>query len=176
MSDGRIILAGFMGTGKSEVGRRLATATGRPFVDTDDLVVAEAGRSIAAIFADEGEPGFRARERAAVARACAMPAGVIAVGGGAMADETCRRLLLAAGPVVCLTATPDAILARIGDASTRPLLAGATTRAARRARIEALLASRAAAYAQATHTLDTTGLAPDDVVARVRRLVEGRQG
>jgi shikimate kinase/3-dehydroquinate synthase len=172
MSGGRIILAGFMGTGKSEVGRRLAAAVGRPFVDTDDLVVADAGRPIAAIFADEGEAGFRVRERAAVARACALPEAVIAVGGGALTDAESRRLLLAAGPVVCLTATPEDVLARIGDASSRPLLAGARDRAERLARIRELQAARAPLYALATHTVDTSGLAPDAVVARVRAAVE----
>ena len=172
MSDGRIILAGFMGTGKTDVGRRLATATGRPFVDTDDLVVHEAGRSIAAIFADEGEAGFRARERAAVTRACAMPAAVIAVGGGALCDPESRAALLAAGPVVCLRAAPEEILARVGDASTRPLLAGAAGRTERLARIRELLAARAPVYALATHTVDTTGLDADQVVAKVRAAVE----
>ena len=78
-------------TGKTEVGRRLARALGWPFVDTDALVEEAAGRSVAAIFAEEGEAAFRARERTAVAEACASPAAVIAVGGGALLDPDNRR-------------------------------------------------------------------------------------
>ena len=63
-----VVLTGFMGTGKSEVGRRLAKRLGRAFVDTDELVETRAGKPVAAIFADDGEPRFRALERAAVAR------------------------------------------------------------------------------------------------------------
>ncbi len=170
---GRVVLAGFMGTGKTEVGRRLARALGRPFVDTDALVESAAGRSVAAIFADEGEPAFRARERDAVAQACALPAAVIAVGGGALLDPENRRILAAAGPVVCLRASPREILRRVGRAHDRPLLSGGTLSDAERlARVEALLAAREAAYASATHSVDTDGLDPDAVVARVRAILD----
>jgi shikimate kinase len=173
-----IVLTGFMATGKTEVGRRLARALGWPFVDTDALVEQVAGRAVRAIFAEEGEPGFRARERAAVAQACARPAAVIAVGGGALLDPGNRRALLAAGPVVCLRASPQEILRRVGAAHDRPLLSGAGVRshADRLARIESLLADRAAAYACATHTVETDGLSPDQVAQRVRRLVEAQPG
>ena len=173
-----IVLAGFMATGKTEVGRRLARALGWAFVDTDALVEKAAGRAVRAIFAAEGEPAFRARERAAVAQACAMPAAVIAVGGGALLDPENRRALRAAGPVVCLRASPQEILRRVGAAHDRPLLSGAgvRSRADRLARIESLLAERAEAYAGATHTVETDGLSPDQVVQRVRRLVEAQPG
>src|SRR5262245_66535536 len=97
----RVILAGFMGTGKTEVGRRLARSLGWTFVDTDALVESAAGRSISAVFADEGEAAFRAREREAVARACAMTAAVVAVGGGALRDPESREVILATRPVIC---------------------------------------------------------------------------
>ncbi|MCW5890672.1 MAG: shikimate kinase [bacterium] len=166
-----IILAGFMATGKSEVGRRLAHAMGRAFVDTDALVEADAGRTVAEIFAAEGEPGFRARERAAVVRACAMSPAIIAIGGGALLDPESRQVLAAAGPIVCLQATPEEILRRVGDAASRPLLADAGEDE-RLARVRALLAERAPVYALATHAVDTTGLDPDAVAARVRAVVE----
>lgn len=158
-----------MATGKSEVGRRLARALGRPFVDTDRLVEATAGRSVAQVFAAEGEPAFRALEREAVARACAMPDAVIATGGGTLMDAESRQRLSAAGPIVCLTASPDDILRRVGEGSSRPLLAGATDRLAK---IRALLAERATLYGGATYTVDTTGLSVEQVVERVRSLVE----
>src|SRR5437762_10029536 len=118
---GAIVLTGFMGTGKSGVGRRLATRLGRAFVDTDQLVERRAGKSVAAIFADDGEPAFRALERDAVATAAARGDAVIAVGGGAVLDATNLTRLRAAGVVVCLTAAAETILRRVGDASQRPL-------------------------------------------------------
>jgi len=172
MIDGRhVTLAGFMGAGKTAVGRRLASALGRPFVDTDALIEAEAGMSVAAIFTREGEAAFRARERKAVAAACAMPPAVIAVGGGALGDAESRRRLLEAGPVIYLRATPEALLERVGDAATRPLLASAPTAAERLARIRTLLAEREPIYACATHVVDTTGLPLDAVVRRIRALL-----
>jgi shikimate kinase len=166
-----IILTGFMGTGKTEVGRRLAQELGRTFVDTDRLVETTAGRTIAEVFASEGETGFRARERA---EACALPEAVVATGGGALTDPENRRRLAAAGPIVCLTATPEEILRRVGAAEDRPLLAGATSDAARLDRVRELLAARSAVYAGVSHTVETTGLTIDQVVERVRTAVEVR--
>jgi shikimate kinase len=170
----RVVLTGFMGTGKTVVGRRLAAVLGWPFLDTDVLVEGAAGCSVAAIFAGEGEAAFRARERMAVAEACAAPAAVIAVGGGALLDPDNRRVLLAAGPVVCLRATPREILRRAGEARDRPLLNGDGTASEeeRLRRIESLLAARAEVYALATHAVETDGLTPDQVAARVRGIVE----
>ncbi|HWP64329.1 MAG TPA: shikimate kinase [Candidatus Limnocylindria bacterium] len=166
----QLILTGFMGTGKTEVGRRLARATQRPFVDTDKLVEAAAGRSIAEIFATEGEVRFRALEREAVQQAVAVPNAVVATGGGALLDPDSRRLLLSAGPVVCLTATPEEILRRLGDAEDRPLLRGGTP-AERLAKIRAILDAREASYSLATHRIDTTGRSVDELVSEIRTLV-----
>ena len=102
-----VILTGFMATGKTEVGRKLAALLGAPFVDTDALVESATGRAIADIFARDGEPHFRALEREAVERACAIDGAVVATGGGTLLDPENRRRLAAAGPVVCLTAAPD---------------------------------------------------------------------
>jgi shikimate kinase len=170
----QIVLTGFMATGKSEVGRRLARRLGRPFVDTDALVEMAAGRTVADIFASDGEAHFRALERQAVERACAVAEAVVATGGGTMLDAESRRLLAAAGPIVCLAAAPEDILRRVGDPAGRPLLANGTGAADRLGRIRALLAERAPAYALATHTVDTSGLEIEDVVERVRALVAGR--
>ena len=163
-----------MGTGKTEVGRRLARTLGRTFVDTDRLVEAKAGRNVAAIFAEVGEAGFRTLERVAVAEACGLPDAVVATGGGTLVDPENRRRLAAAGPIVCLTAAPEEILRRVGGAQSRPLLAGCASNAERLARIRELLAERATAYGSATHTIDTTGATVDQVVARVRAAVEAR--
>ena len=165
---------GFMGTGKTEVGRRLARSLTRTFVDTDRLVEARTGRSVAAIFNDEGEEGFRSREREAVAAACALPDAVIATGGGALTDPENRRRLSAAGPLVCLTASPEDILRRVGASGTRPLLASCTSDTERLTRIREMLAARSSVYGGATHTIDTTGLTVDQVVDRVRAAVDVR--
>jgi shikimate kinase len=174
MRAARVILAGFMGTGKTEVGRRLARSLGWTFVDTDALVESAAGRSVSALFAEEGEPVFRARERDAVAQACTLKATVVAVGGGALLDPENRRRLLAAGPVVCLRASPRELVRRLGTARDRPLLTGDGTASEqeRLARIESLLAERAPVYALATHAVDTDGLSLDEVAARVQALVQ----
>jgi shikimate kinase len=168
-----VVLTGFMATGKTEVGRRLARALGRAFVDTDQLIETAAGRSVAEIFASEGETRFRALERQAVVEACATPDAVVATGGGTLVDAENRRRLAAAGPIVCLTASAEEIARRVGDAAARPLLAGAKN-GNRLARIQALLAERAAVYALATHTVDTSGRDVDQVVDAVRALVGGR--
>ena len=163
-----------MGTGKTEVGRRLARALDRTFVDTDRLVEARAGRSVAAIFAGEGEAGFRAREHQAIDAACGLPDAVIATGGGTLLDPENRRRLAAAGPIVCLTASAEVILRRVGASGSRPLLASCTSDEERLARIREMLAARAAIYGGATHTIDTTGLTVDQVVDRVRTATDVR--
>jgi shikimate kinase len=170
----QVILTGFMATGKTEVGRRLARALGRPFVDTDKLVEAAAGRTVADIFAREGEKHFRVLERDAVVQACAVREAVIATGGGTLLDPENRRHLAAAGPIVCLSASPEEILRRVGDPAGRPLLANGHGGSDRLARVRTLLAERAPAYALASHAIETSGLSIDEVVTRVRELVAGQ--
>jgi shikimate kinase len=160
-----IMLTGFMGTGKSEVGRRLAQRLGRPFVDTDELIERRAGKSVAAVFATSGEPTFRALEREAVADAVANPAAIVALGGGAILDAgTCARVR-EAGVVVCLTGRPEVLLARIGDPASRPMLAGGDPAG----RMRKLLDERCAAYAAAADMcVDTSDLSAEEVVEEIR--------
>jgi shikimate kinase len=159
-----IALTGFMGTGKTSVGKRLAARLGWIFVDTDDIIAARERRSIEAIFAAEGEPYFRAREREAVAEAAALRDVVIATGGGAVVDEGNFETLRRAGLLVCLTATPEEILRRT-QGHGRPLLRGDRER-----RVRALLEERAASYARVPHAVDTTHLSVDEVVERILAL------
>jgi shikimate kinase len=152
---GAIVLTGFMGTGKSEVGRRLAKRLGRAFLDTDQLVEARAGKTVAAIFAEDGEAAFRALER-----------DVVNVGGGAVLDATNVARLRAAGALVCLTADADTILRRVGDVRRRPLLAGDDPRGT----IERLLRERRPAYDDAADlVLDTSERTVDQVVEEIRQ-------
>jgi shikimate kinase len=139
-----------MGAGKTTVGRLLAGRWGCRFVDLD----AEIG-DVPAIFAAEGEAGFRARERAALRR-CADGDGVLALGGGTVVDPQ-NRALLAGWRVVVLMGRAATLRARVGEGAGRPL-AGA---------LEALLEARAAAYEAAGVRVDTDGLDPAAVADRV---------
>lgn len=166
-----VVLTGMMGTGKTSVGERLAARLGAPFVDTDALVERAAGRSVAAIFARDGEAAFRAAERRAIAEALATPGAVVATGGGAIVDAGNLAALRAAAPIVCLTAHPDVILRRARAAGpSRPLLQGDDPAG----RIAALLAERAAAYGQADLRIDTSQRPLDDVVAEVLGFLRAR--
>lgn len=155
-----------MGTGKTSVGKRLAERLGWPFVDTDVMIEAREGRSVAEIFAANGEAYFRAREREAIAEAAAMRGAVVATGGGAILDERNFATLENAGLLVCLVASPEVILARTGGGS-RPLLDAPD----REARVRDLLASRSAAYGRVPHAIDTSHLSLEQVVDRVLTLL-----
>ncbi|HVU93236.1 MAG TPA: shikimate kinase [Jatrophihabitans sp.] len=163
----KAVLVGLPGTGKSSTGRRLAKILAVPFADSDELVEATAGRTVAEIFAERGEPAFRAAEQAAVVGALAGFDGVLALGGGAVGTAAVRDALAASGvPVVHLTATLATLADRIGDADHRPLLAGDA--AARRATLAALAAERAPLYAAvATLAVATDGRTPVQVAATV---------
>jgi shikimate kinase len=161
-----LVLIGLMGAGKTTVGRRCAELLGRDFVDTDALVEANTGLTVAEIFERDGEARFRELERAAVADACASPIPlVIACGGGAVLDPDSRRALRAAGLVVWLQASPAVLGERVGSTADRPLLGGtngATTT------LERLASLRAPAYeAAATVTVDTDDRTVDEVAAAV---------
>ncbi len=161
-----LILTGFMGTGKSAVGREVARRLGREFVDMDALIEERAGRPISRIFAQEGEAAFRRMESALCRELAARSGLVIATGGGALLDEANRQIMAASGPVICLQAAPDEILRRLASAADRPLLDVPD----RRARIAELLAARADAYARIPLQLDTTGLTVAQVADRVLAL------
>lgn len=115
-----IVLIGLSGSGKTSVGRALAKRTGRALFDTDAMVERAAGRSISRIFAEEGEAGFRARERAAVAEAAAAERAVVATGGGTMLDRENAARLKACGTVFWLDRAVEDILRE--NLSGRPLL------------------------------------------------------
>lgn len=155
-----IVLMGFMGTGKSEVGRRLARRMGCAFVDTDRLIEERVGKSVPTIFAEDGEVTFRAIEAEVVAEVAGRPGTVIAVGGGAVVDPANAQRLRDGGVLVHLTADPATILARVGAAADRPMLAGDPGPATAR-----LLAERMPVYeAAADLTVDTSGRTVDQVV------------
>src|SRR4051812_27809895 len=120
----RVVLVGLPGAGKSTSGRRLAKILCIDFLDSDELVVAAEGRTVGQIFAESGEAAFRAAECAAItANLHSDFAGVLALGGGALTYEPTRLAVAGSGVTVAVLHAPMAtLLARIGDAHTRPLL------------------------------------------------------
>ncbi|WP_317617340.1 shikimate kinase [Streptomyces antnestii] len=122
MTGPQVVLVGPMGVGKSTVGELLAEWLGCAFRDTDADIVAAQGRSIADIFVDDGEPAFRELERQAVRAAVAEHTGVLALGGGAILDES-TRALVAPHPVVYLSMDVEEAVKRTGLNTARPLLA-----------------------------------------------------
>ena len=168
MTRPRLVLVGTMGAGKTTVGRRLAEAWGVAFRDTDRDIEASEKRSISDIFVDSGEAHFRALERAAVADALTTHDGVLALGGGAVLDES-TRTALAGHEVVFLRVGLGDAAKRVGLGVSRPLLLGNV-----RGRIKQLIDERTPVYESvATHVVDTDGLGIDEVVHQVRTVVEG---
>lgn len=166
-----MLLTGPMGAGKSTVGPRLATVLGRPFLDLDRELEREAGESIAALFARDGERAFRRREAALLDRVLASPAPhVIALGGGALVDRARRIAVLEGDVVLGLEVRRDTLLARLGASlASRPLLIGgssaSTSLEAAAERLDELLAARRDVYADVHHAIDGEG-SVDEVVTR----------
>ena len=152
-----IVLIGFMGSGKSTVGRELQQRLGYPLVDMDQVIEERAGKPITSIFADEGEPAFRAMETGLL-RELADPSGprrIISTGGGVVGSEENRTMLRNMGYVVWLDAPVEAILERTSKNRQRPLLHTEDPAA----RIRELMAVREPLYQKTSHLkLDTAGL------------------
>ncbi len=167
-TSGNLVLTGFMGTGKTTVGRLLASRLGFDFVDTDRLIEQRHG-PIPQIFSEHGEDEFRRLERDVAAELATRDRLVISTGGRMMVDPINADLLSTSGEVFCLAASVDTILARVTrDRSPveRPLLSGADVRT----RIGLLLAERAAAYRR-FRQIDTEGRTPDEVAGEILDLV-----
>jgi shikimate kinase len=146
--DGRLILVGMMGAGKSTIGRALAAALGLAFLDADAEIERRTGVRVATLFSVEGEEAFRDRESALLQELCASPRPmVLATGGGAVVRAANRVLLRKSGFVVFLDAPAAEIERRTRFDTSRPLLAGPD----RRARIDELLAQRLPLYRETAH-------------------------
>ncbi len=161
-----IVITGFMGTGKTSVGRAVADKLKLEFVDMDAVIVERQGMEINEIFAAHGEPFFRQLERDLCAELAAQENLVIATGGGALTFPENRAVMGKSAILICLSASVEEIMRRLDAASDRPLLHVAD----RRAKIESLLVARRAAYAAIPHQIDTTGLSVEKVVARVEEI------
>lgn len=159
-----VVLVGMMGAGKTSVAARLAARRGWPVFDSDRQVEEMVGRSVAEIWAADGEQGFRSLEAQVLADALASPApAVIAAAGGTVLDPDNRRLLRMHTPVVWLRAEAETLVRRLGLGEGRPLLAGDVAGAVAR-----LDAERRPLYAEvADVTVDVDHLSADEVAARV---------
>ncbi len=163
-----IVLVGFMGAGKTTVGRLLADRLGLPFLDTDTLVEETAGKTVPAIFESGGEDVFRALERTAAARALSGAAAVVALGGGALADPD-TLAGLGDATVVHLDVSIEEALRRVGDGANRPMLG--------RTDPQSLHLERARLYDFASDIrVATDGLTPETVAAELADAVAGVAG
>jgi len=165
-----VVLVGFMGAGKSSVGRILARRLGRCFVETDEMITAAEGRPIPEIVVERGEAHFRALEDEAVRLLSLKRGDVIATGGGLPCRDGRLEALRAIGTVVWLSGEFAALYERALRGGDRPMLHGRT-----REQAEALYESRKPFYAMADVTVDTTTLNPDQVAAKVAAALAERR-
>ena len=165
-----VVLVGFMGAGKSSVGRLVARRLGRCLVETDEMIIATEGRPIPVIFAERGEAHFRALEDEMLALLALKEGEVIATGGGLPCREGRPEALRALGTVVWLSGDFPTLYERALRGGDRPMLAGRS-----REEVEALYRSRIPYYARAHLTVETSGLGPDQVAAGVCRALAARE-
>lgn len=166
-----LVLVGPMGAGKSSIGKRLAERLGLVFADADRDVELRTGAAVGTIFDCEGEAGFRARERAALADLLAGQGRLIATGGGAVLDAENRERMRSRGFVVYLQVDVAGQLQRLSRDRTRPLL----QRADREDVLRQLAHAREPLYAQvADLCFDTNAMASSDAACRLAQLLADR--
>ena len=158
-----IALCGFMGTGKSSVGRMVAEQLRFAFLDTDTVIESRAGKSVAQIFADQGEAAFRELERGLVREMVDRTSTVISTGGGLVVDPANLASLKQHSVVICLWASPEKLWSRVKDQGHRPLLQDADPLE----KIRRLLAERAPFYKQADALVNTEWRSAHDVALQV---------
>ncbi len=167
MSKRNIVLVGFMGTGKTTVGRLLSEQTGMPLVDMDERIKARAGKTINRIFAEDGEAAFRTLERQIARELSAQSGQVVSTGGGVVLDPDNISDYEKNGLVVCLLASAETILERVENDNSRPLLAGE-----KREKILQLLETRRPLYEAFEHKIDTEGAPPESIASQIVALYE----
>ncbi|MBP2641584.1 MAG: aroK [Firmicutes bacterium] len=165
-----IVLLGFMGTGKTSVGRLLARQLKRPFVDVDKMIEIACGAAISEIFQKHGEKFFREQESEMIAKAASYENAVIATGGGVVLNAENIARLRCNGVLVTLTASPEVILERTAKRTTRPLLNAPD----REQTVKALLENREPLYQEADYIIDTTSGSLHQIAQKIIVLL--RQG
>jgi shikimate kinase len=164
-----IVLIGFMGAGKSSVGRTLTRMTGLPRFDTDEMIGASFGLTVAEIFEKHGEEKFREAETKALRALTGEEAAIVVTGGGVVLRPENRRLLRELGTVFHLSAEEETLFARISRRSARPLLQTENPRAT----LTELLRCRLPFYREVADVeVDTTMLSHDEVAQKILKSVE----
>jgi len=165
------ILIGYRGTGKTMVARKLAERLGIPAFDSDSEIECRAGKVIAEIFAQDGEPAFRNLEESVIAEILARPAPlVLATGGGAILRASTRERLCQSGRVIWLMATPETILRRITNDAASKTMRPSLTSLPMQEEISAVLEQRKPLYAETAHeTIETDDQTTDEIVAAIVR-------
>ncbi len=170
-----LTLIGYRATGKTTLAQLLAERLDMQWIDADVEIERRAGKSIARIFAEDGEPAFRDLEAEVVADLCRRPQLVLATGGGAPMREESRRAMRESGTVVWLMAQPETILQRMADDPTNPARRPSLTDRGPLEEIVALTTQREPIYRESAHfSVYTEGKTPEELVAKIARLVEGR--
>jgi shikimate kinase len=167
-----LTLIGYRATGKTTLARLLAERLGWDWIDADVEIERRAGKSIARMFAEDGEPAFRDLEAQVIADLCRRDRLVLAAGGGAPLRPESRRAMRAAGKVVWLTARPETILARIlGDATTAGRRPGLTEKDPLE-EIVHLVEARTPIYRETAHwAVETEGKTPAELIAEIDKLL-----
>ena len=158
-----IVLLGFMGSGKSSVGRILSKRLQRPFIDTDHKIEKDHGKKIPEIFAECGEEGFRNIEQQTIEEVSRMEGAIISTGGGSVLRKANVDALRKNGILITLTASPEVIIERVSRKKNRPLL----NRPDRDEFIHKLMEERKPFYSVADLVLDTSGNELHDVTRRI---------
>lgn len=161
-----------MGTGKTAVGKELASRKKWQFVDLDELIELKERRTISDIFAKEGEPYFRRIEKQVLKDVAKEKNFVVACGGGIVIDKENIKVMRESGVIVCLNATPEAILKRTSGYAHRPLLNVTDPKK----QIDLLLKLRAPYYARADVSVDTSRLSVEQVVQKIIRVTQEIKG
>ncbi len=162
-----IVLVGFMGTGKTTVGRILANRLGWTFTDTDAFIQEQAGMTISRMFEEHGEAFFRQRETEALRELLQRRNQVVSTGGGAVLLEENRRLMLESGLVVAMNAEESVIVERVRGDKGRPLLQGDVVE-----RVHTLVEARRHAYDFAPVQLHTDRLSPEEAARRIEEMLK----
>ncbi|ABZ82866.1 shikimate kinase [Heliomicrobium modesticaldum Ice1] len=164
-----VVLIGFMGTGKSTVGRRLAARLGCPFVDTDGEVEKVTGMTIAQIFDRYGEARFRSEERQMARKVAALEGVVVATGGGIVLNPENVAALRSSGVLIGLEATAEVIWSRVTRRNHRPLLQKDSSVD----HLREMMAKRRPYYACADMTVDTSSLSVNEIVEVILTYLRG---
>ncbi|MHB2019269.1 MAG: shikimate kinase [Candidatus Xenobia bacterium] len=166
-----IYLAGFMGTGKSTIGKELARLLGRKFIDTDIALEQKFSMTVNEIFATHGEDFFRDEEKKLALDLAATNNKVVATGGGTILEPEVREAFARTGLMICLFTNREELVKRLERTSKRPLLKGSSVEE----RVEELMRQRAEVYEKIGIRINTTDLTPQEAARKIQDLLKTRQ-